>query len=248
MDAPHLPRPPRRPRPTSGGGLGCLLVLASPFLLIGLGFVAKVAVRLWVQHEGTPVTVVVDGTTVQASTRRRGSTSYHVQYHYDWAGRRVADEQFVTADERDRAVVGSRVGGRVWSPWGHPICLADVGSINRQTASDVGGTAVFAGLPLLIGAVAWSARRRKRWLLTAGSAVFGEVTSARRDKPTSAIQTVGYRFHGPAGMVDATQLVGDSERGDTPVEVGQRVTVLYDPGRPTRSVIYEWSGYTVDQA
>ena len=242
-----LSRPPRAVRPRSTGGLGCAVLIAAPFLLLGLGFASALAVRLWVQRSGTPVTVVVDGIKDTVSGGRHRTTYHRVRYHYDWNGARVDADQQVTAAEQRQAVAGGRVPGRVGVVFGRPICLAAVGSVAGQTWSYAGGTAVFAGIPAVIAWAVVRSRRRQRRLVETGTAVGGEVTAAFRGRQTSAVQTVAYRFATPAGPVEGKVQVGDSDAKRTPVVVGLTVTVLYDPGDPRRNTVYEWSDFEVSR-
>ncbi|HYE17579.1 MAG TPA: DUF3592 domain-containing protein [Tepidisphaeraceae bacterium] len=87
--------------------------------------------------------------------------------------------------------------------------------------------------------------RRRRWLYTDGAAVPGTVTGGwtRRIK-SSTMYHIGYQFT-PAGE-SAPRAASHTVAGEAEYEQalsGKPVTVLYDPARPKRNVMYEYGGY-----
>ncbi len=239
MTTPPLPPPPRRVRPTTGNG--CLWALAAPFIVLGVGMAAVVAIRLAVRWAGRPVTVVVESAHA-ISAGRRGELHY-VRFRYDWDGRVVDDEQKVTADEAARARPGAAVAGRAASVLGWDLCLADVGSVGRQTATRAAQAAVWCGGLCVVGFVAVIVPRRTRRLLETGTAAAGEVVSVFLTDRRSAPAQVTYRFDAPDGPRQSTMQVSRSVLGDT--AAGRPVTVVYDPRRSERNTVFELAGYTL---
>lgn len=235
-----LPPPPRRVRATTGSG--CAWALAVPFVGIGLGLIASVGVRLGVQRLGTPVTAVVDGTRSSRPSNGRGGQA--VRFHYDLGGRRRDGEQPVTADEADRARVGDHVSGRAALLLGWPVCLTEIGSVDRQTVSRAVEAGVWAGLVCPFGlAVSIGPRWRRRRLLETGTAVAGEVTAVHDFRRRGPLVQVDYRFAVEGRAVQGTMRVARATLGG--IDAGRPVTVVYDPRRPGRNVAWELAGFAL---
>ncbi|MEZ0265192.1 MAG: DUF3592 domain-containing protein, partial [Phycisphaerae bacterium] len=132
----------------------------------------------------------------------------------------------------------------------------DVGSFSYSRAVEHEWGFMFWLIPALfapvVGLLCWALYlgmvvrpRRRRWLYTDGTAVPGTVTGGRVARVKGGtLYYVWYEF-APAdgsGRRESKQMVAGPEEYAAALS-GRPVTVLYDPGRPKRSVVYEYGGY-----
>jgi hypothetical protein len=240
-----LPPPPRGVRAVRRSAFvsGSARLLLVPFVLIGLAMPLAIAVRMGVQLMGRPITATVDGLD-RVGNPRDGRPSCFARLHYTLDDRLWEDRQPVTADELARLHVGDRVTGRAATFLGHALALTSAGNVNRTTGVLALVTvALDAAIALLVYGN-WLVPARTRRLLETGTAVAGEVMAAMPFHARGGYRVrVAYRFPTPAGDEGGDVTVNGPPGAAT--AVGRPVTVVYDPARPTRSTVYEFSGYTV---
>ncbi len=235
-----LPPPPRRVRRTPGSADGCRRAFVAPFVLVALALLVAIPIRLGVQWAGHPVTATID-----ALERHGGrNASYVARFHYTLDGRAWVDGQQVTADEFNRLHVGDAVDGRAAVFLGHPLVLTAAGSVGHMTGLLAAVAVAFAVMVALLVYGSWVVPARTRRLLETGTAVAGEVMAAMPFHGRRGYGVrVAYRFATPDGDEGGNLTVPGPPTDAT--AVGRSVTVVYDPGRPSRSTVYELSGYTV---
>ena len=240
-----LPPPPRKVRAMRRSSFvsGSARLLLVPLMLIGLALPLAIAVRLGVQLLGRPITATVDGLDRVGNPRDQRLACF-ARLHYTLDGRLWEDRQPVTADELARLHVGDRVTGRAASFLGHALALTSAGDVNRTTAVLALVTVALDVAVALLAYGNWLVPARTRRLLETGTAVAGEVLASMPFHGRGGYRVrVAYRFPTPAG--DEGGDVTVNGRPSTATAVGRPVTVVYDPARPARSTVFEFSGYAV---
>lgn len=239
-----LPRMVRRKKRHAGPG--CIRIFILPHVIAGIGMIAYFLFLAYMAAAGEEVT----GRVVAASegTDDDGDPVYTLEYRYRAGG----------GDYRGSSTVSCETYGR----------LSDGGVVRVVTfppapgvGSDIAGEEGHAGRLLLVSFFAlfwngilsvfvwqaWIAPALHRRLYRLGRPAAGTVTGknvlAGDDASTHILH---YRFAagGEAGtpeMVEGKMAVRQEDYAE--VREGERLTVLYAPGRPRRSVLYRFGEY-----
>jgi hypothetical protein len=246
-----LPPPPRRIAGTTGGRgevwFGRIFVL--PHTLIGIGALGYLVFMVLWRLFGTDIPGVVTGTEISHS--RKGKTTYLLKYRYEVAkvvkfGEAAVDpgvyERFQTHGESSTSVTVHyfalgpldharlREGGSLWT---------EVGLLTLWAG--FWNTAIGLALYQL-----WVVPLKLRWLYKHGEASTGTLTAKRVATGRSSTYYVTYTFR---ERETGQLLQKETQVSNIPawhqLEAGQPLTVLYAPGNPTRSAVYELCGYRV---
>jgi hypothetical protein len=251
----RLPMPPRQVH----GGVGCGVWFARLFILphmcVGVGLIGMFALAALVAAFGTDFMARV--TRAYTSRGSKGGTTYNLAYQYDAGGR-----QFTNS-----ATVGAGTYAAVSRPGdleGHAEMVRvrhiGLGSLHyhlltqeRSAWTAAGQFLLFAlfwnGIVSVFVVLLWVMPIRQRSLARHGFATLGTIDGSRvrRGKSTSYYAT--FRFTDPANGQEISremQLPGRTHYEEA--QAGRAVTVLYDPRKPKRAIVYELSGYRVAEA
>ena len=240
-----LPPPPRAVeiKRRSGRALLGMRVLFLPYMLASLFLLLLVPVRLYVHSFGTPVTAVVD--RIEPRTSKKGGHWYDVNLHYDFDGRRIAEDHDTFSTEVGQQTrVGDAINGRAVSVLGHVFMLRRAADVRSSTILFLVVGIFCNGLMSVFYYLAWVLPIRRRWLAKYGEEARGKVTGRKAFYGRGAAYTVRYSFRTADGrQINAKS--GVSAEGFRAARLDGAVTVLYDPRRPRHSLPYEFSDFIV---
>jgi hypothetical protein len=248
----RLPSPPRavRWKRVNKRNTWILRVFLVPFMAVGVIVPAILLLRLYTASYGTPIQATIDGKSVVHTHDSHGNhTTYRVQYHFALNGKTYRDRQQVRFEGYENAYVGMQVPARVTVIWGHYYSLLNYGGVDSTNWF----LAIFAAvwdLVILLGIVkAWLQPVRDRSLVESGNVAVGSVTKCvaqRNRRGNTGYYTMSYQFDSPeGGTVTRKQMIGAGS-SPTPIpDVGDPVTVLYDPARPKLCLAYEYCGFEI---
>lgn len=248
--------PPTKPRPivrrdNAAGAirwLGRLFIV--PHVTVGLGMVVTLAVSLV-----NPVFGHDDSATVTAekvtSSQSKGRTYYHyeVAYSYNEGGVRVDDSQVISLGERRSPSTRFAVGGTVL------VRHVAVGPFHDSALLLAGDSPFYKVLPIAIFTLFWNGLLTvflyhlwylpllAHWLYRHGDIGRGQVVRRFERKGKGTSYHVDFSFESTDGRVASSSMLVSSEALHRSVTEGQPVTVLYDPRKLSRSVVYECGDY-----
>jgi hypothetical protein len=234
--------PPRqvKPRPGRWGrtyGVGLFVLL---FLLVGVGVLAfLICDPVWLACSA-PIPARITSLSIG---HFRG-VHYVVEYAYVWDGRTIGDYQNISAATYQQLHVGETIKVHTLTVWGYHFSETDISWRNYVADHDsLWPVAIlFIGISAFIFRTLFVPRR----LVRDGHAVVGkivdkQITSGKR----SDIHEISYEYI-PQTIGSADTSTGhmkiSSEDYDKAM-TGQEVSVLYDPVRPNRSVVYEFADF-----
>ncbi|MFL5341449.1 MAG: DUF3592 domain-containing protein [Gemmataceae bacterium] len=250
-----LPPPPRQLRRRSAVGCGVVVgrwflrLFITPHCIVGIGLIFNVLYIPLVLLFGTDLPGrVTDHKTYQS----KGTTHYQVTYSYpvneiDYI--RVLD---VNSEQYASLEVGQPFPVRVLPAWPrmHPQPLGPDNPWRNMTGMLL---LVFFwnGILSIFVWLAWVAPWRLRQLVKYGSAVTGHVFAKETRRGKGTTYFVRYNYVVPPEESADPFVKGQSCEGRMDVtiedfkaaEEGQAVTVLYDPRKPKRSLIYDFAEY-----
>lgn len=253
--------PPRTVRARGGWDYGCGLwairVFILPHTLAGV-FLAFQAVSGIVLYLGVLfVGTEVDGRIAKKSeTEGKKGTHYEVEYVFTLNGNDYADKSGLKAEDYAAINEGQRIPVRVLAIFpqsGHWPGIAGVSPISGVVSSCFGALLWNGILSVFLWYLyvrPWRQRQLVRFGVPVAGTVF-EVTS------TPAKSGKGYtiRYQYPLPIDPET---GDIERNATgkiyieppksaeDIHSGDVLTVLYDPRKPSRSILYHFSDYKAE--
>jgi hypothetical protein len=175
-------------------------------------------------------------------TRRRGTADV-VEYRFDRSGFTGRDE--VMPDEYPAFEVGQAVKA-------HLIHIGPLGysALDRSPRAYARYRMILwfgAAFALAIGGIlfyaAWLVPWRSRWLTRRGEATFGAVVekSIIHDRRRHLYFTLTYQFKA-MGILRARRIRISAQRYDS-AGVKDLVIVLFDPARPSRNIVYDYSDF-----
>jgi len=250
------PRPIRR-RPGHGSFIGCVHIFILPHTLVGIG---ALGYAIWTSIMTVLIALmgeVVPGevTERQKSRSGKGGTAYHVHYVYKVDGKDHTGSSQTDAAGFAQLDKGTRVNVRILPafPEAEPQLLAP-GTWNPWL-----GVAFVWFFALfwngIVSVFLWTLYVQP-WLLRGvvarGTPTPGKIVNKEQRRGKSTTYLVHYEFEAP--QVEANGLItGDVEKwkGSMTVRpqdfdaamIGAEETVLYDPNRPSRSLLYRFTDY-----
>jgi Protein of unknown function (DUF3592) len=254
---PELDQPtPRRVAAREGCGYGCGLwfvrlfalphTLAGPFLLYQAG--RAVVLYLGVLFAGTEVEGTITKTAEHTGKKR---TYYTADYMFTLGG--VEHTAHTSLDEEDFATLhkGQAIRVRVWEAAPDDAQWPDV--VGSHPLRGVGGACLaalfwnaFVGVIVYFFYVRpW----RRRQLVRYGEPTPGVVRSvAVVHENKQLAYKIRYEYAVPAGQRSAGgrlpgSVKASKDSGAANVRVGDVLTVLYDPWRPRRSLLYRFADH-----
>jgi hypothetical protein len=253
-ELPELPPPPRqlRNRRRRGALWAFLPLLLIPHMWCGAmlpfwGLRELVDVVHFYQYGH-----VVPGRVQRLWTSRgKGGPSHHVGFTHELAGAEGTGEVTLNEAAYNRLAVGDAVEVRVLPGFRlGPQLLVDGA---QSPASNLWGmlvaTVFWDGFMALFVCIAIVPPLRQRKLVRLGVAVPGQITNKQEKRGgKSTTYVVCYCYMAPAPTppgeaieYQAEMAVRSKDYDDVLVE--QRVTVLYDPRKPRRSLVYQCADY-----
>jgi hypothetical protein len=247
---------PRTVRYRDGWATGCGLWAVRLFLLphtvIGLG---ALVVALW--SAGVYVGVLALGTNYPGQVVKKeerpgskGKTYRYVDYEYTADGRPYAGRLSVNADEYQQVAAGDRITVRALEsapdtdPW--------PGLPGSTPLRNLGGKWFFALFWNGIMSMAvwfiyvrpWQVRRLVRWGQPTEGIVRAATVSINKGTKSYHV-TYEYAAPGDEDLLPTvfTRKMTSTQKSAANVKLGDLVTVLYDPRKPRRSVVYQLTDY-----
>jgi hypothetical protein len=259
MTAPLVELPPaprrllRRPDVGSGQAVGRWIIrlFILPHCIVGIGLICVTLLLPVILIFGDDVPGVV--TSLNTSRGKRGALNYHVHYSYAVGGANYSDSDSVKSDEYNSTRVGQPCTVRVLAslPWALP---------QRQSSKNP-----WLMLPLFLVAalfwnailcvflwVAWIGPWQIRRLLKYGVPVAGQVKSKTQTRGSkgSMIYQIEYVYQptvddqpGDASNQLLNKKMTISAKDFISAQQEQVVTVLFDPKKPKRSIVYDFADY-----
>jgi hypothetical protein len=239
---PEIPQPPRVVRRVAGGGCARLFML--PHMIIGIMLLLYAPVRLYVERFGTPAVATIDRHEMR--TTSKGGNMYLIYYHFFSDGRRC--DEYRSVGESDFASLhdGDKVEGRT-SPWLYlsirfqnehfvgPPAWSD-GPLIIEVLISIGWNAFFA----VFFYIYWYLPFYQRRLVRMGSPAPGLVESIHQTRRGRFKITYSFTTDEGASLVGSQSI-----EGRTWARAGTACIVFYDPKKPARSVVYEFSGLRI---
>jgi hypothetical protein len=251
----HLPPPPRTVHGGFSLGLWFIRLFILPHMCVGAGLIGAVGLTCMTALFGADLEArVVKAYTSHSS---KHGTVYHLDYRYHGASREYTNSDTVTANayavvnrpgEAEGRAVTVRVRYLELGPVHYHLLLQEC-----SPWKSAGGLLLFAGfwngvLSVFVH-LAWVAPIRNRLLVRHGLATPGTLLSTRESPGKSTTYYAKFRFVDPGtGQEIEREMTLPGRAQYTAARPKQPVTVLYDPRRPKRALVYELSGYRVDGA
>lgn len=250
-----FPPPPRTVR----GGPGCAIwgvrVFILPHMAVGVVMIGLLLMTLAVALFGTDVPATL--TNIHTSHSRKGGTIYHVGYTYRFAGRDYTNSGTVGAQTYSQL---KRASAEDAPPATLRVRHFELGPIHYQVLTEE-HSAWNSVVPLLCFVLfwhgilsvfvylVWVSPIRTARLIRHGEAAPGaivKVRESRGNKSTSYYAT--FRFNDPATGTEIQREMRLPGRAQYDLaQPGVAVTVLFDPRKPRRALVYEFSGYRVSE-
>jgi hypothetical protein len=213
---------------------GYILVMAIPGWLGGMS-----AVQLYVLTHGTPIQAMVESSR---TTMHRDNTDFRVSYGYELDGQAHHDEQKVDFQTYQNARLGQKVAGRATNLWGHYFSETELSDVHYDAMEGIGASGLAVAMMLLMP---WSIWRRNKRVVESGLAATGTIT---RKWTTYGRSSLNYRLAYAFDPKDGESVAGRKLVNRWVYNAnheGHAITVIYDPGRPRRHVVYEFSNFEV---
>lgn len=246
---PSFPLPPRDVFRRRGLSVPTRLLLFClvPHVWVGVGFLAATVWIPCVQWFGQDVTATVVGKEVH---RGKGNHyRYELRYAYDVGGRGFNGSVDVTERAFNaRYAIGS------------PLPVRALGVLGRSSSRALTPDGIGAGFLQKAGfALFWNgilsvfvlsicaAPLRERRLIRDGEVAPGRITDKQEVKGKSVERFVLYTFRSGDGREQTGKMLVKKEEYEF-VKAGDDVTVVFDPARPSRSVVYKYCQYAARDA
>lgn len=245
---PYLSAPYRRVRArTSRIGIWGDRIFILPHMLVGVFFLfvlmpGSVVWALFGENHSARVTRIWSDTT------SRGATHYHVAFTYSFSGRARSEDQGVSLDHYQRlereAKTDRTVTVRAISVG--PLFYGHLIDGTLDAWKQAGVLWLFGSFWSLICGLFFFALYvepyRQRKLCRTGVPIIGKILSKNVSTGKSTAYYIRYAFVTPVGDHIIGNMTTSANQWQL-AEVGQKTTVLYNPGKPRRSVLYDYSAY-----
>jgi hypothetical protein len=246
------PRPVRhRDRVERGCTMGCLQLFILPHTLAGLFSIGKLAASVYFYVAVSAAGVEVDGrVTKKTEWPGKRGPYYTLDYVFPFDGQQYAGEAYVSAEVYAGHAVGDTLPLRVYSPTPREARWHLLPG--HSASSDVAGLAFWCLIwNGFLGAMYWFMYvypGRERRLVRDGAVAVGHVLSVTswQEKSHPAYK-VRYEFDtafpGERAVTGSHSVRYPLSAAD--VQVGGTLTVLYDPRKPRRNLLYRFANYRV---
>jgi hypothetical protein len=219
----------------------CLLFLLIPHTWVGIAFlVAAVWVPAAIVFGHTSTATVID-----RQVRRSKGTHYYVKYAYEEAGRHFTDtaevdpQPFATAYPLQASIPIRSLHVR-----GHGTSTVLAPGTRRTSFLCMTPFALFwNGIVFFMFYSLCLSPLKQRSLLHTGEVAHGVISGKQEHHGKSATYSVLYSFDAVDHPMLGQMTVSPAEYAFA--KEGDGVAVLYDPGCPSRSIIYKYSQYAV---
>jgi hypothetical protein len=212
-------------------------------MIIGILTLLAVPTRWYVYHHGTHVQAKIH--KLERRTSKKGGDYYVVGFDYQLNGRRYSEEfDSISADEGMRTKIGDTIDGHAASVFGHAEFLKSSLDINDDVLRLGLWSLGWNGLLSVFVYLLWIHPIRQRLLVRNGDTASGTITRRTETRGKGTTYTLWYSFRTRFGE-DIETKANVSQVDYRDAFEGAAVTVIYDPGRPKRSVPYEYSDFLV---
>jgi Protein of unknown function (DUF3592) len=216
------------------------------FAGVGVSLFAASFGRMAMVAIGRSFGVTVPGRVTDKTTLGRGNRARRLTFQFQVDGEDHTAQVSVDGASYDRVNIGDPVQVRVWPAWPGPSAAIEDPVLARSW-SDVCffGFAVLVNgiLILLVGGLLRKARIWRN-LARCGIATVGRITDKRVERGKVNTLLVDYRYKSSDGTErDGTQALNKNDYDA--LQVGQAVTVLFDPLNPKSSIIYRCCEFEV---
>ena len=237
-----------RRNPGSAGGLWFVRIFILPHTLVGFGAIIYLLfLSLWALV-GTDIPGVVTDTEITHSSK--GNTYHTLKYQYQIGGQTKSGSGNVSATVYERFQVRDvprppvTVRYFALGPLEHAK-LHESGRLWGEVGMLLLWAAFWNGILSVFLYEVWIKPIRRRLLYRHGHPTDGTVLGKRTKPGKTPRYYITYSFlHPDTGDLrnaETEVLVADYDRA----KINQPVTVLYAPGHPQRSTLYEFGGYHV---
>ena len=240
----QLPPPPRKVRGHVGWGVWFLRIFVLPHTCLGIMIVGIVLLRVLTALFGTDRDAVVTKADRRTS---KGETFHVVDYAYRVNGHDYSSSESVSPSVY--ALNGTSDGKATVRVRYFGIDGAHYSLIVQGISwwKSIGGMLLMAlfwnGILSIFLYIAWIDPIRHRQLMRDGSVTTGTIVGRNISRGKTVRYYAVVRFG-----EDIERHVSISEQDYEVATEGRPVTVIYDPRKPKRATVYEFSGYTVDGA
>ncbi len=224
-------------------------------MLLGVFLVGMFLLTILLAAYGTDTIGSV--TKTYTSTSSKGGTTYHVKYRYVAGDRSYTNSGTVSAAtyatlSDPRNLEGERPTVRLrylkFNTYHHEVLTQ-----NHSAWTEAAQLALFAlfwnGVLSIFVTVLWVLPIRHVLLIKHGEATPGTIISTRSRSGKSTTYYATFRFRdAESGREIEREMTIPGRAQYEAAEAGRAVTVIYKPGNPKRSVVYELSGCTVEGA
>jgi len=200
-------------------------------------------------HFGITVPGQISGKNAQRGGK--GSSRYHVDFTYQVDEQNFASRMSVEKRAYERINIGDRVQVRILPL--APAASAFVTSLN--TPSDVVCTlSFFCFASVMFVWVSYSEVvqfLRRRHLARFGKPTLGHITDKQVYRGKSTRYGIVYRYETPKGAASPKRVTHEgttvwvSQLDYEATQIGEEITVLYDPDHPDRSMLYRYAEYSI---
>jgi len=210
----------------------CVVFLAAPLVLVVLG-----GIQLYVLANGAPITATVDGTHVTHGKH----TNYYVDYDYMLDGADHTDSQSVNWQTYDDTSEGQIFRGKAMKLWGHYFSETELSDVR---AGAMKGLAIAGVWIVVLLGIGWQYWIRRRFLVQNGTAIASAITDKTIVRGKSSAYFIHFTFEAREGGSFSGKTVTTRKNYDQ-AQVGQMITVIYDPMKPKRNMAYEYCDFEV---
>ena len=255
-----LPPPPRRLRARPGIGWvptvsrWFLRLFITPHCIVGVGLILSLLYTMLVLLFGTDMPGQITDFNIHQS---KGKPVYHITYRYTVDQIDYFRELGVNAEQYANVQKGQPLAVRVFPAF--PATSPQPQGPDNPWSNLPGNLLLvlfWNGILSMFVWMAWIAPWRKRQLLIHGAATGGQIIA--KDRVTGGKggprYQVQYAYFVPQEETAGLAPMGLPCNGQmevpvndfTAADIGQSVTVIYDPRKPKRSLVYEFAEYVAE--
>lgn len=196
-------------------------------------------------------------TAAYTSKGSKGRTDYNLQYRYNANGSEYTKSDTVGQNTYQKLTQSGKIKEGLTT---FRVRYVGQGSMHFHVLIENGSTWILFGSMLFFVLfwngvlsvfvyIAWVVPLHTRWLVRHGAVTVGKIVSRRTQRGKGTRYYATYRFREPVSGQDfEREMQLPKESLYWVAEKGMEVTVLYNPLKPKRSLVYELCGYRASGA